>query len=207
MGKRIIESHWKVIIIGLILFLGLLLSCSSDKKKGTPEREEITKKELNVNKDVEKQEKKTSDEQETKKELNPQKSQQTASKTEEEPKDFMVVWAKVMLNGKEFKGGGNNMIGAFAPGEEKQGKARALGNWKELPYPNDKNKTFDVWHFVIYGFKHDTTDSTLISFYLYDSKTGKKYICNETVIFKNASQIGNPGEPFILTANNKNIVR
>ena len=183
------KKYQLILIIVLFISLCFLICCSSDKEQQSIKNAEKLKE--NVKK--------------TEKSLTETDEQKKDPFATEKPEDMMVVWAKVMVNENEFDNSGDNdMIGAFGPGGEQD--CRALGSWKELPTPDEK-EIFYVWHFVIFGFKHDTIDSTPIKFYLYDSKTGKKYECNETIKFKHQDQVGNPKEPFILTANEENIMK
>lgn len=102
----------------------------------------------------------------------------------------MVLMANVFLDGEVFSNDSDNMIAAFGPAGDDD--CRSIAAWQQPNPPFYEG----FWYFTIVG----NTNGEEISFQLYDELTDQIFSCNETIIFENNETIGNPENPFLLTA-------
>ena len=103
----------------------------------------------------------------------------------------MVVMAEITLDGVPFTGEGDNIAAAFGPEVTTPAQydtCRSLGIWQPDP--------FNFWYFTIVG----DVNGEIISFWLYDSASDQIIPCIETVVFQDGDIIGDPYNPFQLTA-------
>ena len=103
----------------------------------------------------------------------------------------MIVMATIDFNGEPFTGEGDNIAAAFGPevtAPAQYDTCRSIGAWLTAPT--------EFWYFTIVG----NTNGEEISFWLYDSASDQIFPCYETVVFQDNITIGEPFDPFILTA-------
>jgi len=98
----------------------------------------------------------------------------------------MVVIAEILFDGVPFDDSGDNMAGAFGPGGVPD--CRSIGVYQSVPT--------EFWYFTVVG----NTNGETISFKIYDTLTDEVYDCLETVVFQDNITIGDPFNPFQLTA-------
>ena len=101
----------------------------------------------------------------------------------------MVVLATVELDGEYIDGSWSNQMASFGPGGYED--CRGTPTW--LPY-------LDLWYFCV--ISNDNSGNEVINFKLYETETDSIYNCYPTVFFEDNITIGNPDEPFELTAYN-----
>lgn len=104
----------------------------------------------------------------------------------------MILMARITYNASYFEGGVNqNVAGAFGPDGESDCRSLALWQPANPPYWTD-----GFWYFTIVGNDNGET----ISFKIYNEDTDSIYCCLETILFEDGSTIGEPSNPYDLTA-------
>ncbi len=105
----------------------------------------------------------------------------------------MVLMAKVMLDDDDFTGeNGENIVAAFGP--EGESDCRSVAVWE------DETENWDgYWYFTIVG----DTEGEQISFKIYDAENDEVYNCETTLEFSINQTIGNPFDPYEITANSQ----
>ncbi len=102
----------------------------------------------------------------------------------------MVLMAKVTLDDNDFTGENeNNIVAAFGPGGEDD--CRSIASWQ----PQTENWD-GYWYFTIVG---DIEDEQ-ITFKLYDAQNDAVINCADTLSFQINGTVGNPFEPYEITA-------
>ena len=99
----------------------------------------------------------------------------------------MTVFASISINSVPFVYEVNNIVAAFGP--DRTSDCRCLAEWLS---------SFNVWHFIVESDDNSGTEE--INFMFYDNATNLVYVCSQIVNFENGLIIGDPFDPFELTA-------